>query len=160
MQRKSHLKKMANSKVAIRKLAELTYLYEGKTQKDIATTLGVSIKTVNLWAAQDNWAEKKETVKSSPEKTAQKLNMYLNKLFAAIDERELPITSKEADTIAKLIAAQHKLRLVPSQMFQAITGFLDYMRFVSEDIDGDTLGKIATHFQAYMEKQISEYDAV
>jgi DNA-binding XRE family transcriptional regulator len=151
---------MANKKTEARKLAEMMYLYEEKTQKEIAEQLGIAPKTMNLWASEDSWKEKKENVKTSPERNAQKLNTYINNLYKLIDDRDGIPTPKEADTIIKLTSAQQKLRLVPSQIFQATTQFMDYLQYAAEgEVNKETMQILAKHFQHFMERKISEYGA-
>ena len=70
--------------------ARLLYIQSRFTQAQIAQTVGVSQKTISVWAADGKWVEFIDTLQSSPFPMAAQLSRELNELNQRIANREPP----------------------------------------------------------------------
>lgn len=136
---------MANKKTAERQLAWLKFLHEGKTQHEIASDLGIAPRTVNTWAREDKWAEKRNMLQNTDENAAAKLSGYIAALYTSVDKRDeisrFP-TPSEADSLNKMIAARERLMrgVTLNQFYEAAMMILKR----TEEQDLTTAKKLAT----------------
>lgn len=88
--------------------AQLLFVKEGCTQKEIAERTGKSNVTINRWAKEGEWTRLKQSMLVTREAQLSRMYMQLDELNTAIMNREegtrFP-SSKEADTISKLANA-------------------------------------------------------
>lgn len=106
---------MGNSKSDnTRQWARSMYLYENRTQQEIADAAGVSRQTVIRWAKADKWEEMKVSLTMTREEQIKNLHRQLAEINRTISERDTEdgpryATPREADTISKLTDAINKL---------------------------------------------------
>lgn len=106
---------MSNSKSDnTRQWARSMYLYENRTQQEIADAAGVSRQTVIRWAKADKWEEMKVSLTMTREEQINNLHRQIAEINRVIRERdpgEGPkyATPREADTISKITDAINKL---------------------------------------------------
>ncbi|MBX7204158.1 MAG: helix-turn-helix domain-containing protein [Bacteroidia bacterium] len=95
---------MADTK-KLKKAAEIMFIEQGKQQKEIAQTLGVSEKTLSNWAKAGKWKEKRIARMNSAEKRTEDIKQVIG----SITERRLEIAREivEAKSAGdkKLVAA-------------------------------------------------------
>jgi hypothetical protein len=124
---------MANKKDAEREIAWMKFLHEGKTRQQIAEELDVAVRTVNTWAAQGSWEEKREMMKNSDGNTAIEITGYIHALLKAVGSREedkrFP-TPSEADSLNKLLVARERLvkGIMLPQLYEASVKILNYVQ--------------------------------
>lgn len=104
---------MANSDQA-RQWARSMYIYENRTQQEIAEAIGVSRQTVIRWAKADKWDEYKVSMTMTREEQIKNLQRQLSEINRCISERNEEAgpryaTAREADIICKLTDAINKL---------------------------------------------------
>ena len=104
---------MANSEQA-RQWARSMYLYENRTQQEIAEAVGVSRQTIIRWAKADKWDEYKVSMTMTREEQIKNLQLQLSEINRTISERKEEdgpryATAREADIICKLTDAINKL---------------------------------------------------
>lgn len=95
-----------------RQWARSMFLYENRTQQEIADAVGVSRQTVIRWAKADKWDEMKVSMTMTRETQIKNLYRQLSEINQAILDRGEGgrfATPREADTIAKLTDAIKKL---------------------------------------------------
>lgn len=90
------------------------YIYENRTQQEIADACGVTRQTIIRWAKADKWDELKVSMTMTREEQIKSLHRQLSEMNRHISERKPEdgprfATPKEADTICKLTDAINKL---------------------------------------------------
>lgn len=88
--------------------AQLLFVKEGCSQKEIAERTGKSAVTINRWAKEGEWTKLKQSLLVTREAQLSRMYMQLDELNTSIMNKEegqrFP-SSKEADTISKLANA-------------------------------------------------------
>lgn len=88
--------------------AQLLFVKEGCSQKEIAERTGKSAVTINRWAKEGEWTKLKQSLLVTREAQLSRMYMQLDELNSSIMNKEegqrFP-SSKEADTISKLANA-------------------------------------------------------
>ena len=97
-----------------RQWAKSMYLYENRTQQEIADACGVTRQTIIRWAKADKWDELKVSMTMTREEQIKSLQRQLSEMNRSISERKAEdgpryATPKEADIICKLTDAINKL---------------------------------------------------
>lgn len=95
-----------------RQWAKSMYIYENRTQAEIAEAVGVSRQTVIRWCRDDKWDELKVSMTMTRENQIKNLYRQLSEINQAILSRpdgQRFANTREADTIAKLTDAIKKL---------------------------------------------------
>ncbi len=109
------------------------YLNCGLTQREIATQVGISERTLFNWVRQYAWDRLKRAAYQAPAMIAENLCSQLVELQNSIASREtgkrFP-TKDEAEITRKLLAGLDKVKKYPSkgQTLQVFTLFRDYLR--------------------------------
>ncbi|MES2701475.1 MAG: helix-turn-helix domain-containing protein [Bacteroidota bacterium] len=109
------------------------YLNCGKTQREIATEIGVSERTLYTWIRQYAWEQLKLAAYQAPALIAENLCSQLVELQNTIAAREpghrYP-TKDEAEITRKLLAGLDKIKRYPSksQTLQVLALFRDHLR--------------------------------
>jgi transposase len=101
---------MAVRKQVERDFAKILFVNDHVSQKEIATRLKVSEKTVGKWAKEEDWEKLKKSMLVTKDN---QLNMFYDQLDFInndIKSRDYKIaTTKEADVISKITSAIKKL---------------------------------------------------
>ena len=80
---------MANSKSDnTRQWAKSMYIYENRTQQEIADATGVSRQTIIRWAKADKWDELKVSMTMTREEQIKSLQRQLSEINKTISERK------------------------------------------------------------------------
>lgn len=142
----------------------MKFLYDNKTQKQIAAELGIAEKTVGTWAKEDDWNGERRLMKLSNRQYANQLTKFIGNWFDEIDNRKLfpdekkglP-SSKEGDAIIKLVSARSKIlnESTPPQIYQNVKKFFEYVK----RRDLAALQGVAIYFEDFMKETIETYEA-
>lgn len=121
-----------------RELAQILYLKEGLSQKEIAAKVEVTEKTVGRWKERYNWEQLKASIIITKEQQLRRLYAQLNELNTLIENRDEGsryANSKEADTLGKLASAVRTLETEVSiaDTVEVFREFLDWLRI--HDLD-------------------------
>lgn len=113
--------------------AKLIYLSENLLQKDIATKVGVTEKTIGGWIKDENWEALKSSVIITKEQELRRIYMQINELNNHIFSREEGTrfaNSKEADTLNKLAATARSLETDTSvaEIIEVAKNFIQFVR--------------------------------
>ncbi len=106
---------MANKKSDnTRQWAKSMYIYENRTQQEIADAAGVTRATIIRWAKADKWDELKVSMTMTREEQIKSLQRQLSEINRTISERPAErgpryASAREADVICKLTDAINKL---------------------------------------------------
>jgi len=120
----------------LREWAQLLFVKEGCTQKEIAERTGKSAVTINRWAREGEWSRLKQSMLVTREAQLSRMYMQLDELNTAIMNREegqrFP-SSKEADTISKLANAIRTMETDASiaDVVEVSKRLLDWLRPVN-----------------------------
>jgi hypothetical protein len=155
---------MANKKTTERELAKMKFLYDNKTQKQIAFELNIAEKTVGTWAKEDKWEDERRIMKLSNRQYANQTTKFIGNWFFEIDNRiqypDLPKglpQSKESDAIVKLVATRNKLLndMTPPQVYQNTKKFIEFVK--RKDLA--TAQAVTAYFEEFMKDIIETYEA-
>lgn len=124
-------------------------------QKEIASIVGVSEKTISKWKEEDGWESLQTSLLTTRDNELKRLYKLLKILNDSIDEageEKIPINSKQADSVLKLTAAIKNLEIETSiaEKVEVGTEFINLVR--SQDIE---LSKTITQwFDLYIKQSI------
>lgn len=116
-----------------RELAQILYLRENLSQKEIATKVEVTEKTVSKWKEKYEWDKLKASLIITKDQQLRRLYAQINELNTLIEGREEGkrfANSKEADTLGKLAAAVRNFETEVSiaETIEVFREFLDWLR--------------------------------
>ena len=120
-----------------REWAQLLYINEHISQKEIAERVKVSKVTMNKWVKEGKWDEMKASLTITREEQLKRLYNQIAALNKEIAERETQryATPAESDTLSKLASAINKMEIEIglSDIISVSRRFLEWVRRV--DID-------------------------
>lgn len=136
-----------------RQKARQLFLTGQYTQKEIAEITETSEKTLTAWKKGDDWDSLKESLLTTRENELRRLYKMLRVLNDTIDYKasaNIPINSKEADSVLKLTAAIRNLELETSiaDKVEVACSFIDFVR--KDDIEMSK--KIANLFDNFLKQ--------
>ncbi len=142
-----------------KKQAQQLYMAGGKSQKEIAETVGVSERTVHTWIHQYEWDKLRLAAFRAPVTIADNFCAQLVELQNDIATRppgkRYP-TLEEAEVSRKLIAALEKIKKYPSLSLnmQVLETFRNYVR----PLDKEFASKIGRYSEQFLEgKSVNGY---
>lgn len=138
-----------------RQWAMSMYIYENRTQEEIADAVGVSRQTIIRWAKADKWNEHKASLTMTREnqiKNLQQQIVEINNNILQREEGKRYATPKEADTIAKLTNSINKLEteLGIHEIVSVAQRFIAWLR----PIDFDLTKRITDLFDKFIKTLI------
>lgn len=116
--------------------AKLLFLKEQLTQKEIASKVDVSEKTISKWVRDENWQQLRASITITKEESLRRFYMQVNEINDMISSREpgkrFP-DSKETDTLVKLTATIKNLETDASvaDVIEVFKRFLNFIRPIS-----------------------------
>lgn len=117
--------------------ARLLYMADDKSQKDIASHVGVSERTIYTWIRHNGWDRLRQAARSAPIIATDNLFSQLIELQDSIAAREpgkrFP-TMQEADLTRKLVLSIDKMKSSPS-LSQSMQVLHIFRSFVSDSYD-------------------------
>lgn len=145
---------MAKGKDNIRELAQILFLQNKLSQKEIAEKLGIAPQTVTRWAKADNWDTLRKNLLTSKSNRLSELYDELEEFNRMIAEKDgyKVATSKEADARRKLIMDIKALEGKCS-ISQTTSIGMEFCEFV-KTADPDTAPKVVDLYNAFINKTI------
>lgn len=121
-----------------REFAEVLFVRQGLTGKEIAEKVGTTEATISKWRKDGKWDDLKASLSITKAEQLAHINEQINELNAAIRKKpagERYASSTESDTLSKLTAAKRNLETETSiaETINVFVGFHDWLRGV--DID-------------------------
>lgn len=144
---------MPISKTEEKNYAQILYVNENLTAKEIASRVSVSEKTVGKWIKDGNWEKLRKSLLVTKQNMISMLYDQLDHLNTAIAGREIKVAdSKEADIISKLSTSIQRLEVETSigQIVEVARTFIDFVRAY----DLDFAQAVTKHFDAFILQKI------
>jgi len=144
-----------------RELARMYYM-NGNSQKNIAEKTGVSAKTINKWAEQEGWAEKRAAQNITRPELVNKLLITINKLIEQVNESDDPnLIAGLGDKLSKLSTSIEKLdkkaNVVDAiEVFMAFGKWLQYRSSFDDEITPELLKAVNKYQDLYITELISK----
>ncbi|CAA0260287.1 DUF1804 family protein [Tenacibaculum maritimum] len=136
--------------------AKTEYLKNGLTYIEIAKKVGVTAKTIGIWAKEQKWENlKAATIISKPEQLSM-IYAQINELNSFIRDKEEGqrfANSKEADALKKLTAAAKDLE-GELGLSQIVNVAIPLLQFVKKT-DYDTAMKLQTYIDEFIRTVIN-----
>lgn len=116
-------------------LAEKLYTSGNYLQKEVATLVGITDKTMGDWVKKYGWKDRRASYTSTRENQIHMLLMQINNIQEQIlerDQKERFATSKESDQLAKLSTTMKNMEveLGISDMISCGIRFIDYCKTI------------------------------
>ena len=122
---------MALLKKQEKEFAKSLYITGGITQKEIASRVNVTEKTLASWIKKEKWDSLKKSLLTTKQTQLAFLYDQLDFLNTEISERDYAVAQgKEADTIIKLTAAINRLETETSigDTVEVARNFIEFVR--------------------------------
>lgn len=140
-----------------RQWARSMYIYENRTQQEIADAVGVSRQTIIRWAKADKWDELKVSMTMTREEQIKNLQRQLSEINRTISER-LPeqgpryANAREADIICKLTDAINKLEndVGIHDVVSVGNRFIQWLRPVDPELTKTFVGAFDKYIQSLL----------
>lgn len=142
---------MAMNKIQQKEYAKLLFLKEGLTQKVIAERVGVTERTICVWAKEGNWDTLKQSLISTRTSIAIKLQEQLNLIQLEIDQRDdKKATPQELKQMVSLVGAIKSLEAEAS-LGDTINVAMKFCEFVAT-YEPSLHRNVTTLFDSYLQK--------
>lgn len=144
---------MPISKTEEKNYAQILYVNENLTAKEIAERVSVSEKTVGKWIKDGGWEKLRKSLLVTKQNMISMLYDQLDHLNTAIAKRDSKVAdSKEADVISKLSTSIQRLEVETSigQIVEVARTFIDFVRAY----DLDFAQAVTKHFDAFILQKI------
>lgn len=119
-----------------REWAQILFVREGMTQKEIAAKVGVSERTMTTWVDKYNWDRLRKSLLLTKEDQLRRLYDQLDWLTQSIAESDYKVAdTKQADIISKLTASIKSLETETSlaEIVDVGQKFIEFVR--SQDLE-------------------------
>ena len=133
--------------------AQILYVNENLTAKEIAGRVNVSEKTVGKWIKDGNWEKLKKSLLVTKQQQISMLYDQLAFINEDISSREIRVaTVKEADVIAKITSSIQRMEVETSigQIVEVARNFLEFTR----EYDLDFAKEATKHFDAFIQSKM------
>lgn len=141
---------MAITKKEEQNYAQILYVSENLTAKEIASRVGVTQKTMGRWIKDGNWDHLRKSMLVTKQKMITMLYDQLEALNNDIAKRQPAIPNgKEADIISKITTSIQRLETEASiaETIEVAKSFINYIR----EYDLEFAKKITEHFDSYIQ---------
>lgn len=141
---------MAITKKEEQNYAQILYVSENLTAKEIASRVGVTQKTMGRWIKDGNWDQLRKSMLVTKQKMITMLYDQLEALNNDIAKRQPAIPNgKEADIISKITTSIQRLETEASiaETIEVAKSFINYIR----EYDLEFAKKITEHFDSYIQ---------
>jgi transposase len=111
--------------------AQILFVSENLTAKEIAARVGVSEKTVGKWIKDGNWEKLRKSLLITKQQQISMLYDQLAFINNDIANREVKVaTSKEADVISKITSSIQRMEIETSigQIVEVAKNFIEFVR--------------------------------
>lgn len=135
--------------------AQMLYLQNQLTQKDIAAKVKVTEATMSKWAKNENWDRLRKSLLTSKSEMLAFFYDVLSKLKEKISKEDGIGDSKDADKVVKYTAAIRSLETETSigEMMETGERFYKYMQAT----DPAAALTMLNHFDAFIKDQLKRY---
>lgn len=144
---------MPITKNAARDYAQLLYVNENLTAKEIATRVSVAQKTMGRWIKDGNWDQLRKSMLVTKQKMITMMYDQLEALNNEITKREPAVpNAKEADIISKITTSIQRLETEASvaETIEVAKSFINYVR----EYDLDFAQLTTKHFDSYIQNKM------
>ena len=154
--KKDVVKKTNRKRHEKRDLAGLMFVSADMDAKEISEALGISEPTLSKWRGEDNWDERRDTMKVTPLELIKRFNrqivLILDKKDPDGNEREL--SNADTDKIAKFTKSIANLsnKLTPQTIMEVLYAHATWLA----NRDLDTAQKVAKYNMEYLELKLKE----
>lgn len=141
---------MAITKKEERNYAQILYVNENLTAKEIAARVGVTQKTMGRWIKDGKWDQLRKSMLVTKQKMITMMYDQLEALNNSIAERTPAIPDgKEADIISKITTSIQRLETEASvaETIEVAKSFINYVR----EYDLELAKEITEHFDSYIQ---------
>lgn len=141
---------MAITKKEERNYAQILYVNENLTAKEIAARVGVTQKTMGRWIKDGKWDQLRKSMLITKQKMITMMYDQLEALNNSIAERTPAIPDgKEADVISKITTSIQRLETEASvaETIEVAKSFINYVR----EYDLELAKEITEHFDSYIQ---------
>lgn len=141
---------MAITKKEERNYAQILYVNENLTAKEIAARVGVTQKTMGRWIKDGKWDQLRKSMLVTKQKMITMMYDQLEALNNSIAERTPAIPDgKEADIISKITTSIQRLETEASvaETIEVAKSFINYLR----EYDLELAKEITEHFDSYIQ---------
>lgn len=141
---------MAITKKEERNYAQILYVNENLTAKEIAARVGVTQKTMGRWIKDGKWDQLRKSMLVTKQKMITMMYDQLEALNNSIAERTPAIPDgKEADVISKITTSIQRLETEASvaETIEVAKSFINYVR----EYNLELAKEITEHFDSYIQ---------
>lgn len=141
---------MAITKKEERNYAQILYVNENLTAKEIADRVGVTQKTMGRWIKDGKWDQLRKSMLVTKQKMITMMYDQLEALNNSIAERTPAIPDgKEADVISKITTSIQRLETEASvaETIEVAKSFINYVR----EYNLELAKEITEHFDSYIQ---------
>ena len=136
-----------------REWAQVLYVQQRLSQKEIAEKVGSSEKTVGTWKEKYGWDALRKSLLVTKQEILRRWYNQIEALTLAIENRKEPFpTNGESQTMNNIAASIEKLETETSikEIFEVGTQFLDFVR--SQDLD--KAKEISGYYDAFIQNAL------
>lgn len=136
-----------------REWAQLLYVQQRLSQKEIAERVGSSERTITAWKEKYKWDNLRQSLLVTKQEVLRRLYNQIEALTVEIESRENAYSnSKEADTLNKLTASVRSLETETSiaEIVEVGMRFVEFVR----DQDLDAAKQITGFYDAFIQTKL------
>lgn len=136
-----------------REWAQLLYVSQRLSQKEIAERTGVSERTITSWKEKFNWDNLRQSLLVTKQEVLRRLYNQIEALTTEIESRDAAYSnSKEADTLNKLAASIRTLETETSiaEILEVGMRFIDFVR--AQDLE--FAKQITGYYDAFIQTKL------
>lgn len=144
---------MGISKKEEKNYAQILFVNENLTAKEIAERVHVSERTMGTWIKKGNWEKLKKSLLVTKQHQISQLYDQLEFLNKQIIDRDYKVAdAKEADVISKITSSIQRMEVETSigQIVEVARNFLDFCR----EYDLDFTKEASKHFDAFIQTKM------
>ena len=144
---------MAITKKEERNYAQILYVNENLTAKEIAKRVGVTEKTMGRWIEDGKWKDLRKSMLVTKQNQIVRLYNQLEALNNDIASREKPIpNAKEADIMAKITTSIQRMETEASiaETIEVAKSFINFVR----EYDLKLAKEITEHFDSFIQSKM------
>lgn len=143
------------STAAKKEWAQLLFLKDELTQKDIAQKVGVSERTMSKWAKDNNWDALRKSMLTTKSEQLRNLYGLLEKITRKLKEDDSIGDAKIADMYVKYTAAINNLETETStsQVIEVARMFVNWL----QPLDPQYALSVLNHFDSFIKEKLKRF---
>ncbi|MBK6611853.1 MAG: hypothetical protein IPI59_15605 [Sphingobacteriales bacterium] len=135
-------------------LAQLLYVENGLTRREVSDMVGVAETTITNWSEKGNWKTLRVSVIGSRQKTIERLYAALNDVLTIAESEGRITTQQEAKLITQLTAAISNIDRTQDIAFY-VSVLREFLQFI-RPLDLSLTQNIAEYINSFIQKKIRE----